>query len=61
MWYFVLKEGHGLKVCESMVLKKVFVPKKEEVRGVWRILHTEELYNLFSPPNIIKVIKFSRM
>jgi hypothetical protein len=38
-----------------VVLGKVFGPKTEEVRGGWRKLRTEELYNLFSPLNIIKV------
>jgi len=36
------------------------VPKRNEVRGEWRKLHNEELYDLYCSPNIIRVIK-SRM
>jgi hypothetical protein len=43
-----------------MVLRKIFGPKMNEVRGGWRKLHNEELYNLYSSPNIVRMIK-SRM
>jgi hypothetical protein len=42
------------------VLSRIFGPKREEVAGGWGILHNEELYNLYSSPNIIK-IKSRRM
>jgi hypothetical protein len=35
--------------------------KKEEVTGDWRKLHNEELHNLYSSPNIIRMIKSWRM
>jgi hypothetical protein len=41
------------------VLRKIFVPKREE-DGSWRKLHNDELHNLYSSPNIVRVIK-SRM
>jgi hypothetical protein len=43
------------------VLRKIFWPKKDAVTGEWRRLHNEELYDLYSSPNIIQVIKERRM
>jgi hypothetical protein len=48
-------------VFEKRVLRGIFGPKREEVAGSWRRLHNEELHNLYASPNIIKVIKSSRM
>jgi hypothetical protein len=42
------------------VLRRIFGPNSDEVRGEWRKLHNEELRNLYSSPNIVLVIK-SRM
>jgi hypothetical protein len=39
----------------------MFGPKREEVAGDLRRLHNEELYNLYSSPNVIKVITSSGM
>jgi hypothetical protein len=39
------------------VLRRIFGPKKDEVTGEWRRLHNEELYAVYSSPNIIQVIK----
>jgi hypothetical protein len=39
------------------VLRRIFGPKREEVAGDWRTLHNEELHNLYTSPNIIRVIK----
>jgi hypothetical protein len=44
-----------------MVLRRIFGPKRDEVTGDWRKLHNEELHNLYSSPNIIRMIKSSRM
>jgi hypothetical protein len=44
-------------VFEKRVLRRIFGPKKDEVTGDWRKLHTEEHHNLYSSPNIIRMIK----
>jgi len=49
-----------LRVFENMVLRRIFGPRKDEVTGEWRRLHKEELNDLYSSPNIVRVIK-SRM
>ena len=46
---------------ENRVLKKVFGPKRDEVTGKWRKLHNEELNDLSSLPNIVRVVKSRRM
>jgi hypothetical protein len=46
---------------ENRVLRKIFGSKKDEVTGDWRKLHNEELHNLYSLPNIIRMIKSRRM
>jgi hypothetical protein len=38
-------------------MRKTFGPKRDEETGKWRGLHNEELHSLYSPPNIIRVIK----
>jgi hypothetical protein len=46
---------------ENRVLKRIFGPKRDEVTGGWRKLHSEELHNLYSSPSIIRMIKSRRM
>jgi hypothetical protein len=48
-------------VFENRVLRRIFGPKRDEATGEWRRLHNEELNDLYSPPNIIRVIKSRRM
>jgi hypothetical protein len=48
-------------VFENRVLRRIFVPKRDEATGEWRRLHNEELNDLYSSPNIIRVIKSRRM
>jgi len=43
------------------VKSRIFVPKRDEVTGEWRKLHNEELNDLYSSPNIFRVIKSGRM
>jgi hypothetical protein len=56
-----LREEHRLRVFENRVLREIFGSKRDEVTGKWRRLHNEELYDLYSSPNIIRVIKSRRM
>jgi hypothetical protein len=44
-------------VFENKGLRRIFGTKRGEVTGEWRTLHKEELYALYSPPHIIRVIK----
>jgi hypothetical protein len=52
-----LREEHRLRVFENRVLRGIFGPKRDGVTGEWRRLHNEELNDLYSSPNIIRVIK----
>ena len=56
-----LREKRRLRVFENRVLRKVFGPKRDEVTGEWRKLHNEELNDLYSVPNIVRVVKSRRM
>jgi hypothetical protein len=55
-----LGEEHRLRVFENRVLRKIFGPKREE-DGSWRQFHNDELHDLYSSPNIVRVIKSRRM
>ena len=46
---------------ENRVSRKVFGPKRDEVTGEWRKLHNEELNDLYSLPNIVRLVKSRRM
>ena len=46
---------------ENRVLRRVFGPKRDEVTGEWRKLHNQELRDLYSLPNIVRVVKSRRM
>jgi hypothetical protein len=52
-----LREERRLRVFENRVLRRIFGPKRDEVTGEWRKLHNEELNDLYSSPNIVRVIK----
>jgi len=60
-WSLTLREEHRLRVFDNRVLKKVFGPRRDEVTGEWRKLHNEELNDLYSLPNIVRVVKLRRM
>jgi hypothetical protein len=56
-WTLTLRDEHRLRVFENRVLRTIFGPKRDEVTGDWRKLHNGELHNLYSSPNIIRMIK----
>ena len=60
-WSFTLREERKLRVFESMVLRRIFGPRTDEVTGECRRLHNEELNDLYPSPNIVRVIKSRRM
>jgi hypothetical protein len=55
-----LEEEHRLRVFENRVLRRIFGPKREG-DGSLRKLHNDELHSLYSSPNIVRMIKSSRM
>jgi hypothetical protein len=57
-WSLILREEHRLRFSKNRVL--IFGPKREEEES-WRKLHNGELHNLYSSPNIVRVIKSRRM
>jgi hypothetical protein len=60
-WSLALREEHRLGVFENRVLRRIFEPRRDEVTGDWRKLHNEDPHNLYSSPNIIRMIKSRRM
>jgi hypothetical protein len=60
-WFFALREEHRLRVFENRVPRRIFGPKRDEVKGQWRKMHNGELHNLYSSPDIIRQIKSRRM
>jgi len=59
-WSLTLRVERRLRVFEKRVLRRVFGPKRDEVTGEWRKLHNEELSDMFSLPNIVRVVKLRR-
>jgi hypothetical protein len=56
-----LRDERRLRVFESRVLGRICGPKRDEVTGEWRKLHNGELNNLYTSPNVGRVIKSRRM
>jgi hypothetical protein len=60
-WSLILREKRRLRVFENRVLRRIFGAKRDEVTVEWGKLHNEELNNLYSSPNIVRVVKSRRM
>jgi hypothetical protein len=60
-WFLTLAEEHRLRVFDNGVLREIPGRKRDEVTGEWRRLHKEELYDLYSSPNFLCMIKPGRM
>jgi hypothetical protein len=55
-WSLTLREDRRLRVFENRVLRRIFGPKRDEITREWRGLH-----DLYTSPNIVRVIKSRRM
>jgi hypothetical protein len=60
-WSLTLRKEHRLRVFENGVLRRIFGPKRDEVTGECRKLHSGELHNLYSSPDIVRQIKSRRV
>jgi hypothetical protein len=56
-----MREKRKLRVFRNRVLRRIFGPNRDEITGDWRKLHNEGLNDLYSSPNIVRVIKSRRM
>jgi len=61
IWSLTLREERRLRVFKNRVLRRVFGSRRDKVTGEWRKLHNEELRELYSLPNIVRVVKSRRM
>jgi hypothetical protein len=60
-WSLTLREERRLRVFENRVLRRVFGPKRDEMTGEWRKLQNDELNDLYSLPNNVRVVNSRRM
>jgi hypothetical protein len=60
-WSLKLREERRLRAFENRVLRRIFGPKRVEIIGSWGKFHDEELHNLYSSPNIIRMIESMMM
>jgi hypothetical protein len=60
-WSLTLREERRLRLFENRVLRRKFGPRRDEVTWGWTKLHKEELNDLYSSPNTVRMIKSRRM
>ena len=60
-WSLTLREERRLRGFENRVLRRIFGPKRDEIRGEWKELRNEELNDLYTSPNIVRTIKSRRI
>jgi hypothetical protein len=60
-WPLTLREEHRLRIFQNRVLRRMSGPKRDEVTGQWKKLHSGELHNLYSSGDIVRQIKSRRM
>jgi hypothetical protein len=60
-WSLTLREERKLMVFGNKVFRRIFGPRRDEVTGEWRRMHNEELNDLYTSPNIARVVKSRRM
>jgi len=60
-WSLTLREESKLRALVNMLLRRIFGPRRDDVTGEWRRLHTEGLNDFIPSPNIVRVIKSRRM
>jgi len=60
-WSVTLRKERRLRVFENRMLRRIFESNRDEITRVWRKIHIEELNDLYSPTNIVRVIKSRRM
>jgi hypothetical protein len=53
----VPKFQHLVSYAPNWVLRKIFGPKRYEMKGVWTRLSNDKLHNLYCSPNTIRIIK----
>ena len=56
-----LRKKRRLGVFENRMLRKTFGLRETRQQGEWRRLHNEEFYDLYSSPNIFRMIKYRRI
>jgi hypothetical protein len=59
--FLILREEFRVRMFENIVLRRIFGPKRDTMKGRRRKLHNEELHDLYSWPSIIRIIKLRRM
>jgi hypothetical protein len=56
-----LREEHRLRAFENRVLRRIFIPKRDEVTGGWRKVFIMRSFTIFSSPNIVRMTTSRRM